>query len=257
LADARARVLAIGGLDPSGGAGITAVARVLELHDVDVAAVATAWTVQHRGGASGVGPVAPELLGAMLDAALEDGPVHAIQTGLFASPESIDVVAARVARAPRVPLVVDPVLAISAGGWAAGAPLTDALARRLIPHAALVTPNLSELDALAGGSPDRLLALGAAAVLVKDGHGQGETAIDELVTCAGRQRFAHARLRIGAVHGTGCALAASIAARLARGEELPAAVAAAIDWLAGCLAATPPGEPGRSATLRLRRMPTR
>jgi hydroxymethylpyrimidine/phosphomethylpyrimidine kinase len=249
-----ARVLAIGGLDPCGGAGLGADARAAQACGALALPVATALTVQDRGGLRACEPVAPDLLRASLRAALGDGPVHAIKTGLFADPASVEL-AAEELRAfacsgarERVPIVVDPVLAVSAGGWHASEALVAALAGRLVPLASLVTPNLPELERLAGGDAARLQALGPA-VLVKGGHGAGAQLVDRLL--AGREviEFHHPRVARGPVHGKGCVLATLIACALARGAPLAIACEQAIARLQDCLRATPASPDGRPEPL--------
>jgi hydroxymethylpyrimidine/phosphomethylpyrimidine kinase len=246
------RVVTIGGLDPCGGAGLGADARAAQVCGALALPVATALTVQDRDGMRACEAVASGLLRASLRAALGDGPVHAIKTGLFADAASVGIVAEELEMPgrPRVPLVVDPVLSATAGGWEGGAALVAALRERLIPLATLVTPNLPELERLAGGDVARLRALGPA-VLVKGGHGEREPLVDRLF--AGREviEFHHPKLARGPVHGTGCVLATLIACALARGEPLAQACERAIAHLQECLRATPASDDGRPEPLVL------
>ena len=113
----------------------------------------------------------------------------------------------------------------------------------LAPLASVFTPNLPELDVVLGGAPAAaLLESGCAAVLVKGGHGDGARLTDRLLQAAGVREYAHDRLATGPVHGTGCALASAIAARLAAGAGIEAACAAAITWLQACLRAMGPAD---------------
>jgi hydroxymethylpyrimidine/phosphomethylpyrimidine kinase len=248
-----ARVLAIGGLDPTGGAGVTADARMLQSRGVHAATVATALTDQDRHGFRGFLPVPDDWLERLLAAALADGPVHAIKTGLFGHARAI-AVAARVV-APLldrgVPLVVDPVLAATAGGWEAEGELVAAYRELLLPRARLVTPNLPELATLAAGAPQRLLELGCGAVLVKGGHAEAaaDGAIeDQLVRRGDVVVFRHPRVATGPLHGTGCALASAVAAELALAaaagqqppgdEDLERACRVAVETLGRCIRAS-------------------
>jgi hydroxymethylpyrimidine/phosphomethylpyrimidine kinase len=124
----------------------------------------------------------------------------------------------------------------------------DALRRRLIPMASLITPNLPEAAALLGEpvatSDDaaaeqgrRLLALGCPAVLIKGGHGQGSESIDHLVTAQGSIALAAPRVPTRNTHGTGCSLSSAVAAGLAKGEDLEAAVRNAKSFISGAIAA--------------------
>jgi hydroxymethylpyrimidine/phosphomethylpyrimidine kinase len=228
----RPRVLLLGGLDPSGGAGLTVDATVVALHGGMPLPVAVVLTAQ-----SGQGFVAAEAVPAAtwqraLAAVGSDGPFAAIKLGLLADPALAPLLAAALHEPLRAgaPLVLDPVLSATAGGFASPAALV----------ATLVTPNLPELQALADGDPTRLLAAGARAVLVKGGHGDGDHAVDVLWQAGSQQRFVRPRWPVGRVRGTGCTLGSAIAARLARGEDLKTAVAGAGDWLAAILATMPP-----------------
>lgn len=246
-----ARLLCCSGIDPTGGAGLALDVRVAAGLGVRAAAVPTCLTVQNRRGFVRAEAVVPSTLAAMLGAVGlgavgDEGGFTAVKLGMFADVESIEVVATWLAaRTPRPWLVVDPVLSATAGGGPANATaIARAIVERLMPLGAVVTPNLPELAALGGGAGAVvLLSAGAHAVLVKGGHGDGEQVVDVLHDSAGTREFTHLRCVRGPVHGTGCALASSIAARLARGESLADAVAASIDAVAQWIARTPdPGD---------------
>jgi hydroxymethylpyrimidine/phosphomethylpyrimidine kinase len=235
------RVLLVGGLDPSGGAGLTHDAAVVLRHGAHPLPVAVCLTAQNRRGFRAAFPVPIAQWQAALQAAWDDGPVHAIKTGMLAGPATVAAVAA--ALRPllgSLPLLVDPVLSATAGGLAGTDELVASYREHLLPLASLAVPNTPELQALAGGQPAQLLAAGARAVLHKGGHDTGPLATDTLHTAAGALAWSRPRLAVGRVRGTGCALASAIAARLANGGSLPQACAAAGDWLARCLAALPP-----------------
>lgn len=236
----RLRVLVLGGVDPGGGAGITADARVLELHGCHPLAVATCLTVQNRFAFTAVRPVEIELLLASLRAAIEDGPLHAVKLGLFAEPRAL-VAVAEVLAEHGWPVVIDPVLSATAGGYAA----TDAMVqayRVVAPRLrAVVSPNRPELQRLAPhGGAEELLALGCAAVVAKDGHGTDSEVADRVLTPAGSTVIKHPRANCGAVHGTGCAFAAALAAGLAHRRDVTAAAIAATLWVGSCLLAMGP-----------------
>lgn len=234
------RLLLLGGIDPCGGAGITADATVASLYGVQPLPIAVVLTVQNRHHFRERFAVPPDQWRAALAAALADGPVHAVKTGLLGSVGAIEAIAEALQRVD-APLVVDPVLSATAGGFAAGPALAAAYREHLVPRAALLTPNGPELHALAGGDPRRLLAAGCRAVLHKGGHGDGATADDVLYEASAASTFSRPRLATGPVHGTGCALATAIAARLAFGRSLAAACREAGDWLHGLLLALGPG----------------
>lgn len=236
------RVIVLGGIDPSGGAGLSADVRVLQVHGAVALPVVTALTVQNRFGMRAIEPVRLESIRAALRAAVDDGPVHAVKTGLLASAEQVEAIASWLGEIrTRPPVVVDPVLSATAGGYTAGAAVATAYRDALARIAAVFTPNLPELAAVLAGAPvTTLIEEGCGAVLQKGGHGKGEELVDKLVLRGGELRFSHARRPVGAVHGTGCALASAIAAHLARGRNVGAACGDAIDWLQRCLGTLSP-----------------
>lgn len=231
------RVLVIGGLDPSGGAGITADARTLLLHGCEALPVLSAVAVQNRFGMQRVEPVASDLVRQQLAAALQDGGVRVAKTGLLGSAARVREVAAWLAElAPGLPLVVDPVLSATAGGYEAGHDVALAYREALVPRATVLTPNAPELEAIAAGADVKdLLAAGCGAVLHKGGHAEGAMVVDRLATATGDSALEHVRLPVGAVHGTGCALASALAAGLAHGLSVEAATQKAVVWLERCL----------------------
>ena len=226
------RVLLLGGVDPCGGAGITADALVVAAHGAWPLPIAVVLTAQNRHRFDQRFEVPVLQWRAALAAALADGEVHAVKTGLLGGAAAITEVAAALRPiAARVPIVVDPVLSATAGGLLASTEEALAYKNCLLPLAALATPNLPEAEALFGGDPKKAFATGCRAVLCKGGHGGGEFVDDVLSQPASELHFRRARLEVGPVHGTGCALASAIAARLALGIELEQACALAGDWL--------------------------
>jgi hydroxymethylpyrimidine/phosphomethylpyrimidine kinase len=200
-------------------------------------------TVQDSVGVAAVRPTDPELLLAQIDAVLTDLPVAAAKTGLLPTPASVEAVASVAARLG--PLVVDPVLRASVGADLADAGVADALRRRLLPAAAVVTPNLAEASALTGTPVEslhdarraarRLLEAGCAAAVVTGGHLPGGRVVD--VVAAGDEcaELAADRVATPNTRGTGCTHSAALAAFLARGLGLFDAAAAAQDLVVGSL----------------------
>ena len=240
-------VLTVAGFDPTGGAGVAGDLKTFAAHGVYGAAVVTAVTAQNAGGVSRVHAIPAADVAAQLDAVLADFRPHAVKTGMLYDPAVLEVVAERLGRLGKgVPLVVDPVLLASAGGSLARPGLLEALRDVLSPLAALVTPNLEEAAALldrpvppteADDAARALLALlRCGAVLLKGGHAAGP-ATDVLATPAGVVRLTLPRIDTPHSHGTGCALSASIAARLARGDALEDAVRGAKAYVHRALAA--------------------
>lgn len=227
-------VLVLAGLDPSGGAGLLADAEAVRAAGGRPLCVATALTVQSNRRARSFRVVEPALVCAQAFALLDDEEIAAVKVGMIGNAAGAAAVVEIAARAG-VPLIVDPVLAASSGASLFEGTLGQARAAYapLLVRAALVTPNLSEAQALlelpaAPNGPDSmeaagraLVAQGAQAALVKGGHLGGDP-LDVLVSAAGVQRWTAPRLPGG--RGTGCRLASAIAAGLARGLPLAAAV---------------------------------
>lgn len=239
-------MLVAAGVDPSGGAGLTLDACVVRALGGRALAVATCQTVQNRFGVRAIHPLARDAFTEAMAAALEDGPVDAVKVGLV-PPGLLDAVAQLVQEAlpAEVPVVVDPVLEFTAGG-AAPVGAAAALRARLADLRCLLTPNRNELQGLApAGGAGELLELGARAVLVTGGHGESEEVREELVGPEGTVTIRHRRLRIGPVHGTGCALSAAWAAELGRGSSLTRAARDAVAFVERCLLATPRSCDGR------------
>jgi hydroxymethylpyrimidine/phosphomethylpyrimidine kinase len=229
--------LTIAGSDPSGGAGIQGDLKTFQAHGVYGMAVITALTAQNTRGVAGVHDVPAAFVAAQLEAVLGDMPVGAAKTGMLSVRETIDAVASVLAR-QRVPfLVVDPVMAAASGDALLRDDAVGALVARMFPLATLVTPNLPEAERLADmpiATPEdmrraatRLRDMGARAVLLKGGHLPGKQVIDLLCAEGAFHEFSDRRIDTVHTHGTGCALAAGIAAQLARGADLMEAVSRA------------------------------
>ncbi len=235
-------VLAIGGLDPGGGAGILADARAIESAGAVACAVVALQTVQSTRGLVRTESVAPKLWTEQARVVLRDQRASAIKTGALGDVANVRAMI-KLARAhPKIPLVVDPVML--ATGTRGRARLLDARAldamRELAAHATLVTANAHEAEELtdmrvtsvadAARAARLLVAMGARAALVKGGHLKRESATRMIDVLATRDRtisIASARLHLPHVHGTGCTLASLIAAHLARCAMIEASVRAA------------------------------
>jgi hydroxymethylpyrimidine/phosphomethylpyrimidine kinase len=240
--------LSIAGSDPSGGAGIQADLKVFERHGVEGGAVIATLTVQNAQRCARAVAVDAQLVGEQLDAVLDDIAPSAVKTGALGSAANIEAVAARLA-ARTCPLVVDPVRAATHGATLLEGEGQRALIMRLLPHATLVTPNASEAEWLTGRSvrtvadakdaARALLDTGVHAVLIKGGHLIDAAAIDVLCERDALHVLEGERLPDRAVHGLGCALSASITARLALGHALVDACSGAKRWLSEALVRTP------------------
>lgn len=249
-------IMAVGGLDPSGCAGLAADLRAIAAHGFHGAAVATALTVQNTRRSDRVEPVAGDLVGAQVEAVVSDLRVAAVKAGLLGSPEAILALATALEGIPDRPFVLDPVLQASTGLTLLRPEARAAMEARLFRLASVVTPNAPEAETLSGlpvGDPDQaiqaaraLLARGCRAVLVKGGHLREGQGTDVLVTSQGTSVFRGGPLNARHHRGGGCTLASALAARLARGESLGDAVAGARGFVEAALASGDPvgGGPG-------------
>ena len=238
----------IAGSDSSGGAGIQADLKTFSALGVYGASVIAALTAQNTKGVSAVLDVPPAFVTAQMDAVFSDLTVGAVKIGMLGNAAVVAAVAAGLARHSHIPVVLDPVMVATSGERLLTPDAVEALREKLVPLALVVTPNLPEAAALVDApqaatedemvrQAERLLASGAKAVLMKGGHGKGAQSADLLVTATATVRFAAARIATGNTHGTGCTLAAAIAAGLAKGEDLSAAVRAAKDYVTAAIAA--------------------
>lgn len=226
------RVLLLGGLDPSGGAGLTADATVVALHGAVPLPVPVCLTVQGLGGFRRLVPVEASIWRDALGAVLDDGPVHAIKLGLLGDADlAAELADVLTPVADVAPLVLDPVLSATSGGLDAPEALARVYRERLLALAAVFTPNLPELAAICDGRVAVALDHGAGAVLGKGGHGDGPLSEDRLELPGADFAFRRERLPVGRVRGTGCALASAIACDLAAGLDVPLACQRAGDWL--------------------------
>jgi len=249
MAALRGRVLAVGGSDPSGGAGIQADLKTLTALGAYGATAITALTVQDTRAVYDILPVPAAFVRRQIEAVLGDLGADAIKTGMLGDIAVVEAVCEALPARPSCPLVVDPVLRATAGQRLLTEPALALLKRRLLPLVALLTPNLPEAEALAGMAiPDldamhqaaaALLTLGVPAVLLKGGHLPGETVVDLLATEEGVEEFAAPRLPGRHTHGTGCTLASAIAAGLAQGMELRASVLRARAYVRAAIAGAP------------------
>ena len=240
--------LTIAGSDSSGGAGIQADLKTFAALGVYGASVITALTAQNTRSVSGIHPVPAAFVTAQIDAVFGDLDVKAVKIGMVAQLATIEAIAAPLERWSQAPVVLDPVLVATSGDRLLTIDAVAGLRTKLIPRAMLITPNLPEAAALldepvASGQAaierqgKRLLAMGCRAVLIKGGHGQGTESIDYLVSASGTIALTAPRISTDNTHGTGCSLSSAIAAGLARGETLEAAVRDAKTWISEAIAA--------------------
>jgi hydroxymethylpyrimidine/phosphomethylpyrimidine kinase len=234
--------LTVAGSDSSGGAGIQADLKTFTALGVYGASVITALTAQNTRGVAAVEAVGPAFVLAQMEAVLSDLDVAAVKTGMLANAAIVTAVAQRLARRARggrpLPVIVDPVMVATSGDVLLSADAVDAVREQLAPLAALLTPNLAEAaqllgtamadsEAAAQAQAKALFVRCACPVLLKGGHGAGAEAVDLFYDGGSLTRFARPRLETRHTHGTGCVLSAAIAALIARGAPLKAAIAGA------------------------------
>ncbi|MFF7242507.1 bifunctional hydroxymethylpyrimidine kinase/phosphomethylpyrimidine kinase [Embleya sp. NPDC008237] len=239
------RVLTVAGSDSGGGAGIQADLKTMLAHGVHGMSVIAAVTAQNSLGVQGYWELPAEAVRAQFRSVVDDIGVQAIKTGMLASPNLVAVVAALLAEVS-VPVVVDPVASSKHGDTLLANEALETLRTRLLPVATVVTPNLYEVELLTGhkvreradmrGAAEAVLAFGPRWALVKGGHLEGEAA-DLLFDGTREYWFSSPRYDNRHTHGTGCTLASAIASRLAVGDTVPDAVAAAKEYVTGAIRA--------------------
>jgi hydroxymethylpyrimidine/phosphomethylpyrimidine kinase len=239
----------IAGSDSGGGAGIQADLKTFSALGVYGASVIAALTAQNTKGVTGIHDVPPEFVTAQIDAVFSDLDVGAVKLGMLSNAAVIAAVAEGLARHNAKNIVLDPVMVATSGDRLLKPDAVDNLRRLLIPKALVITPNLPEAAALldapiATDEPEmraqaeKLLALGAKAVLIKGGHGSGAESVDLFVDASAVLRLAAPRFDTKNTHGTGCTLSSAIAAGLANGQSLADAVQAAKSYITSAIAAS-------------------
>ena len=245
-----ARVLAIAGSDSGGGAGIQADIKTITALGGYAATAITALTAQDTNGVAAIHKVPADFVHRQIAMVLADLGADAIKTGMLESSAVTEAVCdALLARAPGVPVVVDPVMKAKGGVVLMDNAAAVVLKRRLLPLATLLTPNLPEAEALTGlpirnradmgAAAESLLTLGVPAVLLKGGHLPGDTVVDLLADEDGVEEFAAPRIESRHIHGTGCTLASAIATGLAQGMSLRDAVMRGRAYVRAAILAAP------------------
>jgi hydroxymethylpyrimidine/phosphomethylpyrimidine kinase len=242
------RVLIIAGSDSGGGAGVQADIKTVTALGGYAASAITAVTVQNTLGVSGVHAIPTEVVAAQARAVLDDIGADALKTGMLGDARLVETVAEVLASAA-APAVVDPVMVAKGGAPLLAEAALSAVRDRLVPRAALLTPNAPEAAALTGiacettddlrRAAETLLAMGAEALLMKGGHVAGARVVDLLITPYGETVFEADRIDSRHTHGTGCTLASACAVGLAQGLPLVEAVARAWGYVQEAIAQAP------------------
>jgi hydroxymethylpyrimidine/phosphomethylpyrimidine kinase len=236
MSEAPPIVLAFSASDSSGGAGLQADILTLASLGCHPLSVVTAITVQDTVGVEEVMPLEAEWIADQARCVLEDMPVGVFKIGLLGSVEIIAAIAEVVSDYPEVPLVLDPVLASGRGDELATDEIISAMRELLIPQTTVLTPNSMEARRLAQEESDesdypsldecarRLLALGSEYVLITGTHENTPEVVNVLYGRDGVVRSDAWQRLAGSFHGSGCTLAAAIAATLANGLDVEEAV---------------------------------
>lgn len=236
--------LTIAGSDSGGGAGIQADLKTFAALGVHGTSVITAITAQNTVTVTDIFELPIAIIAAQIEAITSDLDVHAAKTGMLASSQIIDAVAVAITKHRITNLVVDPVMVAKGGARLLRDDAIDSLRRRLLPLAAVITPNLPEAEVILGrpvktlaerrGAARDLVALGVLAAVVKGGHAEGDVT-DVYWDGTNMVELTGTRKATANTHGSGCVFSAAIAAGLARGLEPLAAVRAAKEFISGAI----------------------
>lgn len=238
--------LTIAGSDSSGGAGIQADLKTMLANGVYGMSAITALTAQNTLGVTAISEVSPEFLGQQLDAIFTDIFPDAVKVGMTANDKLIEVIAERLVFYEAKNIVVDPVMIATSGARLISENAVEMLKEKLLPIAAVVTPNIPEAEVLSGmrisSKSDMEKAAGlinktyGCAVLLKGGHSIND-ANDLLYENVEMTWLERERIDNPNTHGTGCTLSSAIASNLAKGYDFKKSVRLAKEYLSGALSA--------------------
>ena len=241
--------LSIAGSDSGGGAGIQADLKTFSAFGTFGTTAVTAVTVQDTRGVTGVHPIPIEIVAGQIAVVAEDLRPAAVKTGMLATAELVDAVAGAIAGCRLRSFVLDPVMVATSGDRLLASAAEASVRDRLLPLAALVTPNLDEASLLLGrdvrtpeamrAAASALVEMGAGAALLKGGHLEGDEVVDILFDGRELRVWRRPRIDTTSTHGTGCTLSAAIAAGLAHGRPLVTAVDDALDYVHRAIASAP------------------
>jgi hydroxymethylpyrimidine/phosphomethylpyrimidine kinase len=229
-------ILCFSGHDPTGGAGVQADIEAITAAGCHAASAITCNTVQNTHDVQRLSPLAPELFRQQALAVLEDLPVAAIKIGLIGSAAICREIRSLLREYPHIPTVLDPVLAAGGGAGLAGQELLQAIRQELLPRITLATPNSIEARRISGHeglmeSAQAILATGCRNLLITGTHEESDQVTNTLYQGSMDQQHSWQWPRLaGSYHGSGCTLAAAIAARVALDLPLTEAVAQAQEY---------------------------
>lgn len=240
------KALTIAGSDSGAGAGIQADLKTFAALGVYGTSALTAITAQNTIGVTQVLALNPKLVAAQIDAVIEDIGAHALKTGMLANAAIIDAVAQKIQQHRLKNLVVDPVMVATSGDLLIKKSAVATLRSRLLPLAAVITPNIPEAEELTGmalrtsaqitEAARRMIDMGAKSVVIKGGHLKGP-AVDLFFDGNEFHALAAPRIRTRNTHGTGCTFSAAVAAYLAKGETIERAVVGAKNYITAAIRA--------------------
>ncbi|MGQ9639883.1 MAG: bifunctional hydroxymethylpyrimidine kinase/phosphomethylpyrimidine kinase [Candidatus Bathyarchaeia archaeon] len=230
------KALTIAGVDSGGGAGIAADLKTFAALGVHGMSAVTSVTAQNTLTVTDVHDIPARIVGAQIEAVVEDIGVDAAKTGMLHTPEIIESVADKV-RKYGFPTVVDPVMVAKSGAALLEPAAVETMKVKLLPLATVVTPNITEAEVLSGlkinsyedaaVAAERISSYGPAAVVVKGGHLRGNLAVDLLYIDGRLRRFEAEMVNTTTTHGTGCSFSAAVTAEIAKGRGIPEAVESA------------------------------
>jgi len=237
-------VLSLSGHDPSGGAGIQADTESILYFGCHPCSIITCLTVQDSSTVHRLIPLDSADILEQADTLFNDLSVSAIKIGLTGSVECVEAITSLLRKHPNIPVIFDPVLACGDGSPLADTTLINAIRKKLLPLTTLLTPNTLEAVKLTGLSNNtdikalgaQLLEQGVTAVLITGGHMPGPSIFNHFFQAHEAIRVSKWPRQAGEFHGTGCTLAASIAALIAKGTNLSSAVEQAQDYTNTCIA---------------------
>lgn len=238
--------LSIAGSDCSGGAGIQADLKTMTMNGVYAMSAITALTAQNTTGVTGIMEVTPDFLKQQINMIFTDIRPDAVKIGMVSNSELIEAIAERLTHFAAANIVVDPVMVATSGSSLMESEAVATLKSRLLPLAAVATPNIPEAEVLSGMTIKNEADMETAAkfinqafgcgVLLKGGHSINDA--NDLLCIHGELKWFHGkRIPNPNTHGTGCTLSSAIAANLAKGYDLETSVQRAKDYISGALAA--------------------
>ena len=241
------RALTIAGSDSGGGAGIQADLKTFSALGCYGLSVITALTAQNTVGVTGIHPVPPEFVQSQMEAVFSDIGVDAVKIGMLFSEELIQAITGKLKEHNVHPIVLDPVIVAQSGDKLLQDEAIAAIREYLIPLADILTPNLVEASVLLDrrlDSPDDIVSgaksiaqWGCRAVLIKGGHSDSQDCNDILYLSENDRVITLTDKRINTRnnHGTGCTLSSAIAAHLAKGANMEAAVKKAKEYITAAI----------------------